>query len=151
MNRAIPLAEGKTVTAPREICARMEAIAALVLAWVLVFVVPFRWTKRLFGTVSPPRPDQITNADLAQARAVAVTRRLQRIANEMPWKSTCLVRALAGHLLLERRGLRGAVVRLGVSMENGRVSAHAWLVFGPDVLLGGESMDGFTPLADLAA
>jgi hypothetical protein len=133
--------------------AELEAVAALALAWVLVFVVPFRWTRRLFGTLSAPEPigdADIPPADLARARAV--TGRLRRRADRLPWPSTCLVRALAGRMLLSRRGLTGAIVRLGIRRGDERcIDAHAWLILGPAILLGGAKVDTYRALGDLAA
>lgn len=129
----------------------LESALALSFAWVLVFVIPFRWTRRLFGCVSSSddmqsksiTPEQIT-------RARAVTQRLRRVADRLPWHSTCLVRALSGRMLLARRGLRGGVVRFGVKAgADGCVAAHAWLIFGPVTLLGEDEAEGFQPLADL--
>lgn len=136
----------------RKELARAEAIAALIVAWILVFIVPFRWGRRCFGRVisateQPPFPP--TSPQLA--RAQWVTRRLYHIAHGLPWHSSCLVLALSGRMLLARRGIRGSVVRFGVKVENGRVDAHAWLMLGTTTLLGGNEAEGYHPLADLTA
>lgn len=132
--------------------ARLEAVLALTLAAALVFLTPFRWTARLFGRVSPPGDKTSPPVDKNHLqRAQAVTRRLTRVADRLPWTSTCLVRALAGKMLLARRGVRGGAVRFGVAKCDGRLAAHAWLMFGGAVLIGGETAQEFKPLADLAA
>lgn len=130
--------------------AHTEAVAALILSGILVFVLPFRWSRRLFGDLAAAE-DTTRQPDPAQmARARAVTRRLRRIAHRLPWHSTCLVMALSGRMLLARRGISGGVVRIGVRMENGRVAAHAWLMLGTTTLLGGDEAPDYRPLADLA-
>lgn len=134
-----------------EILARVEAAASLVVAAALVFLTPFRWTARLFGRVSPPVGEAAPIDEQNLRRALAATRRLKRVADRLPWTSTCLVRALAGRMLLARRGLRGGTVRFGVAKCDGRLSAHAWLVFGNVILIGGDTTTSFAPLADLAA
>jgi hypothetical protein len=128
---------------------RCETMLALGLAWVLVFVMPFRHTAALIGGTRQIEPSK-TASDPTQTlkRAASVTRRLERIAPLMPFRTTCLVRAIAGWLLLSRRGL-GSTIRFGVAMEDSKLSAHAWLIVEGVTLLGGAEAEGFQPLADL--
>ncbi len=118
----------------------------LVIAWVLVFWCPLRWARRLFGPPSGRKPATVGPQALARARGVAW--RVKVTADRLPWASSCLVRAVAGCLLLERRGIRGGVIRFGVSKVDGRLTAHAWLLLGGDVLLGADGADTYTPVAD---
>lgn len=125
---------------------RLEAALALMLARLLVFLVPLR----LLGTVNAPGARQESPADprlLARAREVA--RRANRVADRLPWHSTCLVRAMAVRLLLRRRGSRGAAIRFGVRRQDGLLQAHAWLLLDGTILSGGEEADGYVPLADM--
>lgn len=116
---------------------------ALALAWGLVFVLPFRWTVRLCGGgAGPVAPCPVDAAGCR--RALHVCRRLSRLAP----RATCLVRALAGLLLLRRRGI-AAVVRLGVVKSGDAFSAHAWLMVDKHCLLGAEGVQAFTPLAEI--
>jgi len=123
-----------------------ETLIALTLAWVLVFVLPFRLLSRILsrgGDAVRPTPPA------ARERARAATRRVQRWAPRFPLgKTTCLVRAVAGWLLLARRGI-AAHIRFGVRKEQGVVQAHAWLMVGEETLLGGAQAEGFQPIADL--
>lgn len=135
--------------------AYLEAILALALAWVLVFLMPARWSLPLFGTArkSAAGNEAVMDASafpaaLARARGVAVL--LNRMDRRLPWHNTCLVRALAGRMMLARRGIRGGVVRFGVSLDDGKLGAHAWLMLGDVTLLGGAEAGGFAPIADLA-
>jgi hypothetical protein len=124
----------------------VETVLALGIAWALVFVVPFRWTARWFGgAVAPSSRAMLPAKRIANARYVA--KRLQRVAAHMPWRTTCLVRALAGSLLLRRRGTP-ATIRFGVNRADGGFSAHAWLVVGDTIVLGADNAPGFRPLAD---
>ncbi len=122
-----------------------ETVAALWIAWVLVFVVPFRWTARWFGAAVAPS-SQISERRVGNARYVA--RRLQRVAAHMPWRTTCLVQAIAGAIMLRRRGIE-TIIRFGVNRADGGLSAHAWLLVGDTIVLGGEIAPEFSPLADL--
>lgn len=130
----------------------IEAALALHLAWLLVFIVPLRITRRLFGAMEAPSAN--TGSEPApQARqierAAGTARRLRRVANRLPWHSTCLVRAVAGQMLLARRGIRGGIIRFGVRKQDGKLEAHAWLLLGGVALIGGEVAEGYLPLADL--
>lgn len=126
---------------------RIEAVIALTIAWALVFIVPLRVTARLFGAVeAPSRREPVRSG--AEARSAAVIRRMERQAESLPWRSTCLVRALAGALLLRRRGIIGTAVRFGVRKTDGRLEAHAWLLLGDTVLSGDGVEIDYLPLAD---
>lgn len=129
---------------------RLEAVLALVLARILVFSFPWRWTVALMGRFAPPAGSDASPDPRDAWRARAVARRLRGVADRLPWHSTCLVRAVAGALLLARRRIPGSGIRFGVRKENGRLSAHAWLLLGPEILLGGEEAGAHVPLADLA-
>lgn len=129
---------------------RAEATGALLLAALLVHVLPLRVTLHRFGTMASPDLAAAPTAEPpATDRAQAVARRLRWTADRLPWTSTCLVRAVALGLLLKRRGIQGWSIRFGVSKTGGVLAAHAWMVMGQDILIGGEEAADFTPLADL--
>jgi hypothetical protein len=128
-----------------------EAWLALALAWVLVFVVPFRRTAAWLG--NPARPGATTAVEPAGIeRARHVCRRVAHVAPGVPWRTTCLVQAVAGVLLLKRRRI-AATIRLGVKQiageRGGGLAAHAWLIVGGETVLGGAAAEDFSPLADL--
>jgi hypothetical protein len=129
---------------------RSETVLALGLAWVLVFVVPFRRTAKLIGGTRQSGPTAPTaEPDLATLkRATAVTRRILWLAPRMPFATTCLVRAIGGWLLLRRRSIP-ATIRFGVALGDGKLAAHAWLIVAGETLLGGTEAEGYQPLADL--
>ena len=53
-------------------------------------------------------------------------------------------------LLLERHGIRGSRVRVGVRMRNGRFAAHAWVEYGDRVLGDNEAHVGsFVELSEV--
>lgn len=129
---------------------RLETVLVLVAARVLLACVPFRRLHRLFGSVSRPRsPADADRALVSLSRGRAVALRVRRTADRLPWRSTCLVRAMAGAALLSRRRIDGVSIRLGVRNDEGKLAAHAWLMLGSEILLGEEEAEGFTPLADL--
>ena len=64
--------------------------------------------------------------------------------------ATCLTQALAGQFLLSRRGI-ASTIRFGVDRRSHKeLRAHAWLISGGYVVLGGQAHDmgQFSHLAD---
>lgn len=59
----------------------------------------------------------VRRADLALARALRL----------MPSRPSCLVRTLALTALLERAGVPGACIRVGVRRDGTALDAHAWV------------------------
>lgn len=67
------------------------------------------------------------------------------VSQRVPWRSDCLLRAMAADQWLRRYGLRGEFY-LGVANDpRGTFSAHAWLRCGGLTIAGGAT-DGFTAL-----
>jgi hypothetical protein len=80
----------------------------------------------------------------ATARALTVSRAVQRAARNLPWECQCLVQAVAGKAMLRRRGLPSTLY-LGVAKdEDAKLCAHAWLRCGNVILTGREGADRFT-------
>lgn len=102
----------------------LEALAMLVLGRLLVFAVPFRWVAPWLGRRMHETPE-----GEAGPRAVGVRDSLRAVASALPWEARCLERALAGHLMLRRRGLPSTLY-LGVSRDGDELRAHAWLRCG---------------------
>jgi hypothetical protein len=74
---------------------------------------------------------------------------IPRAAKFVP-RATCLTQAMAAQYLLSRRGCP-ATIRIGVGQSVGRFSAHAWLLCGDRVVVGGSdaSLARYTHLTDL--
>jgi hypothetical protein len=89
-----------------------------------------------------------SESQVARARSLALA--VERAAENGLYRATCLRRATAIQRLLNREGILGSHVRLGV--RNGRrgFEAHAWVELG-DVLLGDlpQHVAGFTVANDL--
>jgi hypothetical protein len=114
----------------------------------LLMFLPFRWLVRLIGR---PQPVVICSPiALRKDRGLAVSavrKAILRGSGRLPWQSSCLVRALAGHMMLRRRHLP-SVLQLGVRAGAEReMSAHAWLKCGDIEVVGVENSAEFTPIA----
>lgn len=91
-----------------------------------------------------------------QARSPASLHELRRVswgvsaAARLVPGATCLTQAMAGQYLLASRGME-SMVRIGVERNGGpQLKAHAWLISGDRVVLGGksESFGNFAHLID---
>jgi len=81
-------------------------------------------TTRLVA-VSPP----VAPTDASPARLGAGRRTWASVDLAARWLapgSTCLMRALAAHAMLQRRGVASAI-RVGVGRETSAIHAHAWI------------------------
>jgi Transglutaminase-like superfamily len=79
--------------------------------------------------------------------AEAIVWAVSAAAARTPWRSTCLVRSLAGCAMLRRHGVP-SVVYLGVAKDaSGRLVAHSWLRCGGRVVTGGGSQQGYAAIA----
>lgn len=146
MARARPTLRGRLWQAG----VRVEAAGALLLAALLVHVLPFRLTARLFGAMRPADATaEAREPHPAADRARWVGRRVAWLAGRLPWDSSCLVQAVALGLLLARRGIGGWSIRFGVSRSGGPLMAHAWMLLGPEILIGAAEAARHAPLADL--
>jgi hypothetical protein len=60
------------------------------------------------------------------------------------WESQCLVKAIAGMKMLERRQIESTLYLGTARDEAGKMIAHAWLRSGPFYISGVEGMEKFT-------
>ncbi|MET4131835.1 hypothetical protein ABIE62_000951 [Porphyrobacter sp. MBR-155] len=70
---------------------------------------------------------------------------ISRMAARVPWRSDCLVQALAGQRWLARLSIPSEIVVGTAKLANGQFDAHAWLRHGDRVVLGGD-ISRFQPL-----
>jgi hypothetical protein len=123
----------------------VEAMCALTVALMIVRSLPFRSIVRLTGRAEAGSPDHHVNHRPEDLHTRDVGSALRSGAWRLPWHSTCLVRAVAGRLMLLRRGISSALI-LGVATSNGQTRAHAWLLAGGGTVCGGEDAPEFSPI-----
>jgi hypothetical protein len=63
---------------------------------------------------------------------------INRMAARVPWRSDCLVQALAGQRWLARAGIATEIVVGTAKRPNGAFEAHAWLRQDGRIVLGGD-------------
>jgi hypothetical protein len=131
----------------------LEAVAALTVTRAALLVVPFRkLVRRALRRSAPPLPGlgaapTTGRADPGTAKRVGWA--LQVTAAHLPFGSSCLVRALAGKLMLDRRGVPCLVV-LGVRAPGADFGAHAWLRAGELIVSGEAEAPDYSELARFA-
>lgn len=74
---------------------------------------------------------------------------LPRVAEYMPWRSDCLVQAMAAQRWLDTKGIATSII-IGVDLPQGALDAHAWLQHGDRVVTGG-TVDRFKVLLETPA
>ncbi|MEK4065672.1 lasso peptide biosynthesis B2 protein [Peribacillus sp. FSL R5-0717] len=66
------------------------------------------------------------------------------------WESQCLVKAMAGMKMLEKRNIDSTLYLGTAKDDNGELIAHAWLRSGPFYITGAEVMERFTVVSKFA-
>ena len=106
--------------------------------------------SRPVGTLATPATGAVS-ADLArlpEARRLALA--VVRAARFGVFRPQCLVRSVALSRMLEKRGIEGAMVRVGVRRQDGEFLAHAWVEYAGQTLGDADAHVGaFVPLTNL--
>jgi hypothetical protein len=124
----------------------IEAIAVLTAARVAVLVVPFAWIAGVAGRVDAAHAHDRPERSTTDPVTLAVRDALRAAVRRLPWRTTCLVRAMAGRLMLAWRGTPSTLV-LGVAANGETIGAHAWLMAADGCVCGGRDARQFRPLA----
>jgi Transglutaminase-like superfamily len=126
----------------------LQAFFLLTVVRLGLWCLPFQTLRKLLartaarGSVSVPRHSGQADPSQRVIWAVAV------VGNHFPSIGTCLMQALAAHVLLGRRHCP-AQLHIGVTRDGkGKFLGHAWLESNGNVILGGEALrqQHYTPL-----
>lgn len=108
-----------------------------------------------FSKVFPSLGQQMEETSLSPIDANKVT--LQKVSQAINlmsrytfWESQCLVKAIAGMKMLEKRGVESTLYLGTAKDEQGKLIAHAWLRSGPFYISGSEGMEKFTVVSKFA-
>ncbi len=129
----------------RELRLLPEALVLLGIMRLAVLCAPFQRTVRYLGLTPQASPSSDVNPKQI-ASAVAIGWSVRAMAARTPWDSACLAQALAGMVMLKRRGIP-ALLFLGVAKEKvgpDDMAAHAWLSCGGEMLTGEGGHERFT-------
>lgn len=88
------------------------------------------------------RADYIPDGTILTSRVAYF---IPRMALRLPWRTDCLVQALAGQSWLKSKGVASEIAIGTAKTPAGAFEAHAWLMHGDAVILGG-NIDRYSPL-----
>ena len=101
--------------------AQLELLRAQVMVW-------RRPIGRLIAEPTPAPEQQGRVARLPMdERTASIARAVDRAARCGVFRPKCLVRSMALHRMLERSGITGSVIRIGVRRNGDDLLAHAWV------------------------
>lgn len=124
-----------------------EALWRLFLARIRLLF-PFARTAPQLGLKSQETAAEVRAADVPSIQQI--TRAIRGGSKLTPWKSTCMVRAVAALNMLEKRGIESTLY-MGVARDKqGQMIAHAWLRSGPYYVSGDDAMRGFVVVEKFA-
>jgi hypothetical protein len=126
----------------------VEAGVWLGLARLAILVLPFRWIALGLGKhmTQSAVESGLTPPEVLDRISWAVS----NASHYLPWKSTCLVQAIAAKAMLKRRGVPSTLY-LGVA-KNGetQLQAHAWLRCEDRILAGQQGMENYFVISTFA-
>lgn len=125
----------------------VEAYFYLGWARILIFI-PFSKVAPSLGIQMQETSDMEKFVHKAALRNIRHA--IEIISNHTFWESKCLVRAIAGMKMLERRRIDSTLYLGTMKDENGQMIAHAWLRSGSFYVTGAEGMKRFTVVGKFA-
>ena len=124
-----------------------EAVVCLGAARVLIVFFPFR---RLAPFLGEPRAETpATPLAGREAFLRKLTWALRATGRRLPWRCMCLEQAVAGRLMLRRRGIPYTLY-LGTDRKDDGLVAHAWLRTGDYIVTGAEGRERFVVMLTIA-
>jgi hypothetical protein len=125
----------------------LEAILFLAFARLLK-VMPF---TRLTRTLGKHMSESSFQEDLSVYGTIkSISSAIHIMSRYTFWESQCLVKAIAGMKMLQRRGIESTLYLGTAKDENGNMIAHAWLRSGSYFVSGAEEMKRFTVVSKFA-
>lgn len=126
----------------------VEAVLLLGVARIAVLTLPFRRVVRVLAMQKLDVPKQEGPQHVTKARRIG--RMIQEASRHLPWECRCLVQAIAGKLMLVRRGITSTVY-IGVAKDEHKgFNAHAWLSSRAVTVTGGRGHERFSVIAHFA-
>jgi hypothetical protein len=117
----------------------IEAICLLVVARLMVFWIPFRWTALVLQKQQVVKYRGLESSNVVKQ----IIWGLQVAIRHIPWNAKCLEQAIAGNIMLARRGILSTLY-LGLAKDKkDNLSAHAWLQSGSKIVVGGRRENPF--------
>ncbi len=127
----------RTLRSARQVGWRRRALIAEAAAWLLIarlalLLAPFPMIARRLGAFVPPADPRVAEVAAPTTPEQAKTARLvswavTRAAAHVPFRAVCLPQAMAGRIMLRRRGVASAMHFGAAKGTEKALDAHAWL------------------------
>lgn len=122
--------------------------AFIFLGWARILkLLPFKKIVHILG-------DHMEETNYSQCGNIEILRTISRAIHIMSrytfWESQCLVKAIAGMKMLERRQIESTLYLGTAKDDTGKLIAHAWLRSGSHYISGSEGMEKFTIVGKFA-
>jgi len=120
--------------------------ALLYLGWARILkALPF---SRVAPMLGEPMTETSYDRNLANERiALQISQAIRVASKHTWWESKCLVSAIAGMKMLQRRRI-GSTLYMGTARDpSGKLVAHAWLRSGGLILTGAGGLEQYTVVA----
>ncbi|WP_274648625.1 lasso peptide biosynthesis B2 protein [Paenibacillus humicola] len=125
------------------------AEAFLFLGWArMLLVFPFAKIAPSLGSKTAETSNELQPQEVRIIKSISSA--VNIVSRHTVWDSKCLVRAIAGMKMLQRRHI-GSTLYLGTARDgSGRLIAHAWLRSGPLYITGDDVMRKFAVVETFA-
>lgn len=127
----------------------LEAALLFGFAYVATRALPFSWTRRLYGrprkgptSVDPPPGDSAADPAVRDVRWA-----LYMVRTRLGADRACLASAIAGRMMLRRRGYAPTLYIGAARSPSGGIQLHAWLVERGHPVAGVGKLGAFETLA----
>jgi len=124
----------------------VQAVSLLAVVRLGLCLLPFQALRRLLARAAEGRSSSVQSHGAIQPQRVLWA--VGMAGRHFPSIGTCLMQALAAHVLLGRRHYP-TELHIGVTRDDkGKFLGHAWLESGGTVIIGGEALreQRYTPL-----
>jgi hypothetical protein len=134
----------------------MDRTTKLLLVEAYLYLAWARYLKfKSFSKVAPMLGEQMCETkftlDPSNIKKIKnVSSAIHIISRYTFWESQCLVKAIAGMKMLEKRHIESTLYLGTAKEESGEFVAHAWLRSGSFYVSGSEEMERFTVVAKFA-
>ena len=124
-----------------------EAFVMLMIAKQVIFLVPLPKVAPYFGKLNGASNVTLSNVELEISDKVKWS--VSIASRAVPWNSVCLDQALSGIMMLKRKKIPYHLC-LGVKKDENNIKAHAWVLCGGRILIGGQRSRTYTIVAQFS-
>jgi len=124
----------------------LKVLSVLLFSKLVVLLVPFRKVMPYLGRHNAGFRALLNTTE--QEKAERVRHFMFMVSNNVKWNSVCLDQAMATAILLNKAKVPNCIC-LGVRKNEkaGKLDAHAWVLCGGTILIGGQRSRSYTEVA----